>query len=43
MRAEELLKTGDLDGALQELQAEIRKRASTRSFVSSCSSFVRGD
>ena len=28
MRAEELLKTGDLDGALQELQAEIRKRAS---------------
>ncbi|MCV2869202.1 virulence protein SciE type [Defluviimonas sp. WL0002] len=28
MRAEELLKTGDLDGALQELQAEVRKRAS---------------
>ena len=28
MRAEELLKAGDLDGALQELQAEIRKRAS---------------
>lgn len=28
MRAEELLKSGDLDGALQELQADIRKRAS---------------
>lgn len=28
MRAEELLKSGDLDGALQDLQAEIRKRAS---------------
>ncbi len=28
MRAEELLKSGDLDGALAELQGEIRKRAS---------------
>ncbi|MCV2864502.1 type VI secretion system accessory protein TagJ [Albidovulum sediminicola] len=28
MRAEELLRAGDLDGALQELQAEVRKRAS---------------